>query len=97
MASTSTAIQAEAFPNGTTDYKPLRSKTYDPKKPHISEQPMTLKNWYKHINWLNTTLIVIIPLIGCAFTYWVRPQLYTILFAVFYYFHTGLGITAGKK
>lgn len=90
------SLQAEAFPNGTTDYKPLRSGKYDLKKPHISEQPMTVKNWYKHINWLNTTLIMIIPMIGCVAAYWVPIKTYTMIFAVSYYFHTGLGITAGE-
>lgn len=33
MASSSTAIQAEAFPDGTTDFVPLRGKKYDLKKP----------------------------------------------------------------
>ena len=39
MASSSSAVpQAEAFPDGTTDYVPLRKKTYDIRKPR--EFPM---------------------------------------------------------
>lgn len=65
MASSSiVSVQASAFPDGTTEYKPLRGSKYDLKKPHITEQPMTWKNWYKHINWLSTTFIIFIPLIG---------------------------------
>jgi len=33
MASSSSAVQAEAFPDGTTDFVPLRGKKYDLKKP----------------------------------------------------------------
>lgn len=56
---------ASAFPDGTTDYKPVRKAgTFDPKKPHITEQPITLKNWYKHVNWLNVTFILFIPMLG---------------------------------
>lgn len=56
---------APAFPDGTTDYKPVRKTThFDPKKPHITDQPITLKNWYKHINWLNVTFILFIPMLG---------------------------------
>lgn len=97
MASTpSTSKQAEAFPNGTTDYKPLRAGSkYDPKRPHISDLPMTWKNWHQHVNWLNTILIVIVPIVGLISTYWVRANWKTVAFAVFYYFHCGLGITAG--
>lgn len=89
--------QAQAFPDGTTDYKPLRAANkYDASKVHIADTPMTWSNWYKHINWLNTTFIVFIPIIGFISAYWVPLHLYTAIFAVVYYFNTGLGITAGK-
>lgn len=96
-SSSSSAKQAAAFPDGTTDYKPLRNNAkYDPKKVHISNTPMTWKNIHQHINWLNTTLIIIIPLCGFISAYFVPLQYYTAIWAVFYYFNTGLGITAGK-
>jgi stearoyl-CoA desaturase (delta-9 desaturase) len=63
----------------------------------ISETPMTWTNMYKHINWLNTILIVIVPMIGLVSSYWVPLQLKTLAFAVAYYFYTGLGITAGMS
>lgn len=34
------------------------------KQPHISTQPFTLSNWYQHINWISTTLVVLVPLYG---------------------------------
>lgn len=96
MASSSSAVpQAEAFPDGTTDHIPLRKKNYDIRKPHISELPMTWKNWYKHVNWLNTTFIIFIPLAGLISAYWVPLQYKTAIFAIAYYFFAGLGITAG--
>ncbi|RAH75184.1 acyl-CoA desaturase [Aspergillus aculeatinus CBS 121060] len=64
-------------------------------KPHISEQPITLRNWHRHIAWFNTTFIIIMPLCGCiaaVFTPLRRP---TAIWAVLYYFWTALGITAG--
>lgn len=69
---------------------------HDVAKVHIADTPLTWSNWHKHVNWLNTTLIVFIPLIGFISAYWVPLHLYTAIFAVIYYFHTGLGITAGK-
>ncbi|KAL6884122.1 delta-9 fatty acid desaturase [Trichoderma longibrachiatum] len=89
--------QASAFPDGTTDYVPLRSSSskYDPKKVHIADTPITWSNWYKHVNWLNTIFIVFIPLIGFVSSYWVPLKLSTAIFSVIYYFNTGLGITAG--
>lgn len=96
-SSTAAKARAEAFPDGTTDYKPLRTtQKYDAAKVHIADTPMTWSNLHKHINWLNTTFIVFIPMIGFISTYWVRLQWYTAIFAVIYYFNTGLGITAGE-
>jgi hypothetical protein len=56
--------------------EPVRNKAYDPKKPHITETPMTKKNWYKHVNWLNVILIVGIPMCGLVAAYW--TPLYTV-------------------
>ena len=77
--------------------EPNRNPKYDPKKVHITELPMTKANWYKHINWLNVVLIVGIPLYGCVQALWVPMQLKTVVWAVAYYFATGLGITAGYR
>ncbi|KZL64756.1 acyl-CoA desaturase, partial [Colletotrichum tofieldiae] len=95
-SSAATPKQAENFPDGTSDYVPVRAaKAYDNKKPHISTQPVTLANWHKHVNWLNTTFILIVPLVGFICSYWIPLTWKTAVFAVIYYFNTGLGITAG--
>lgn len=96
MASESKIPEASPLLDGTKDYKPLRSQNYDAKKPHITETPITAANWYKHVNWLNVTFILLIPLTGLIASYWTPLNPYTALFAVVYYFNTGLGITAGK-
>jgi hypothetical protein len=36
--------------------EPNRNSKYDPKKPHITEFPITRQNWYKHVNWLNVSI-----------------------------------------
>lgn len=94
---TAAGKNASPFPDGTKDYVPLRAggPKKDINKPHISDTPMTWSNWPQHINWLNTTLVVFVPLMGFISAYWVPLQLKTALWAVFYYVHTGLGITAG--
>ena len=90
--------QAKGVADGTTDYKPLRGsgKIADLSKPHITDQPITWANWHKHVNWLNTTFIIFIPLLGFISIYWVPLQWKTAIFAVIYYFNTALGITAGE-
>ncbi len=62
---------------------------------HIADQPITMSNWHQHIDWLNVTFIIFVPLIGLASAYMYPAHLYTIIFAVVYYFNAGLGITAG--
>ncbi|KAL8635168.1 MAG: hypothetical protein Q9228_007317 [Teloschistes exilis] len=75
--------------------EPNRSRSYDSKKTHITDQPITKANWYKHVNWLNVVLIVGIPLSGCVQAIWTPLYWQTAVWAVLYYFATGLGITAG--
>ncbi|KAK7214119.1 hypothetical protein V2G26_021297 [Clonostachys chloroleuca] len=91
------AAQAKAFPDGTTDYKPLRasSSKCDPNKVHISDIPMTWSNWHQHVNWLNATFIIFIPILGFISAFWIPLKLNTAILSVVYYFNTGLGITAG--
>lgn len=75
--------------------EPNRSKSYEPKKPHIADTRMTYGNWWLHVNWLNVVLIVGVPLLGFLAAFWTPLHWRTLLFAVVYYFATGLGITAG--
>ncbi|RMZ87492.1 hypothetical protein DV736_g5281, partial [Chaetothyriales sp. CBS 134916] len=95
MASSQSEAPA-AQPNATAKtFEPHRNSKYDPKKVHISETPMTRSNWWKHVNWLNVVLIIGVPLYGCIQALWVPLQLKTAIWAVLYYFATGVGITAG--
>ncbi|KAJ9635947.1 stearoyl-CoA 9-desaturase [Coniosporium tulheliwenetii] len=75
--------------------EPNRNPDYKPNKPHITDTPITKKNWHKHVNWLNVFLIGGIPLMGCIAAFWTPLTLKTAIWAVAYYFATGLGITAG--
>ncbi|RAH69783.1 acyl-CoA desaturase [Aspergillus aculeatinus CBS 121060] len=65
-----------------------------PKKVHIADTPVTLRNWHQHIDWLNVIMIIGIPLYGCIQAFWVPLQFKTAIWAIAYYFFTGLGITA---
>jgi stearoyl-CoA desaturase (delta-9 desaturase) len=64
-------------------------------KPHISELPITFRNWYYHINWVNTSLILIVPLFGFIAALYTSLRAATLSWAILYYFWTALGITAG--
>ena len=55
---------------------------------------MTWNNWPEHINWLNTTLIIFVPMMGLVASYWVTLQWKTFVFSVVYYYFAGLGIVS---
>ncbi|KAI5202356.1 putative delta-9 desaturase [Aureobasidium subglaciale] len=94
MMAVDPAYVSQPSPMASKD-EPNRSKSYDPKKPHITDTPLTKANWYKHVNWLNVFLIGGIPLMGLIQAFWTPLRLYTAIWAIAYYFATGLGITAG--
>jgi stearoyl-CoA desaturase (delta-9 desaturase) len=75
--------------------EPNRNPKYDPSKVHITETRMEWSNWWKHINWLSTTFIIGLPLAGLIAAAYTPLRLPTAIFAIAYYFATGLGITAG--
>ncbi|AGO10146.1 AaceriAAR153Cp [[Ashbya] aceris (nom. inval.)] len=64
---------------------------------HISEQPWTLNNWHKHINWLNIVLVVVVPIIGWYLALSGRVPLHrnVLKLGLIYFSLGGLGITAG--
>jgi len=67
-----------------------------PRKWHIRDDPITWSNWYKHINWLHTPLLIAIPSGGFYGLFTTPITMNTAIWSVIYYFITGLGITAGK-
>ena len=66
-------------------------------KPHIIDIEMNASNWYKHINWLNVTVLILIPSAALYTAISTPLQLKTAIWAVAYYFITGIGITAGTS
>ncbi|KAK7716256.1 stearoyl-CoA 9-desaturase [Diaporthe eres] len=66
------------------------------KAPHISEVPITWRNWYQHLNWLNVFFVIIVPVLGFLGATRTPLHPYTAVFAAVYYFNTALGITADR-
>ncbi|KAJ1301935.1 hypothetical protein OPQ81_000774 [Rhizoctonia solani] len=57
--------------------------------------PVTIHNWWKELNHINCFFIFVTPLIALYGALTTSLQLKTACFAIFWYFVTGLGITAG--
>jgi len=97
--STFSNLDAVRFPSMSKPSKASKpcqiGNGYAPKKPHISEQPITLQTWHKHVHWVNATATVFIPLIGIIAAFYTKLQTPTLIWGVLYYFCTGFGITAG--
>lgn len=72
--------------------EPNRNRSYDPKKIHITDQPMTKANWYRHVNWLNVFLIVGIPIYGCVQAIWTPLYWQTAVWAVLYYVRYSMSV-----
>jgi stearoyl-CoA desaturase (Delta-9 desaturase) len=54
-----------------------------------------MSNWHQHLNWLHVVILVGVPLLGLYGWFTTQLQTKTLVWAVIYYFMTGLGITAG--
>ncbi|KAM0716172.1 hypothetical protein Q7P37_008686 [Cladosporium fusiforme] len=85
----------QSITGNATSSQDLAKTPKNRKNSHITEQPVTAANWYKHVNWLNTLFVVGIPMAGLLAIYWVPLYSKTAAWAIAYYFMTGLGITAG--
>src|SRR2546429_3732607 len=67
----------------------------DPSKLHITETPLIAATWYKHIDWFNVFFIIGLPIFGLLSAAYTPLQTKTAIWAIAYYFMTGMGITAG--
>lgn len=64
--------------------------------PPLFAEKITLKNWHKYVDWKHVIGLGFTPLIALYGLLTTEIQKKTAIWAVIYYFATGLGITAGK-
>ncbi|KAH7123574.1 hypothetical protein B0J11DRAFT_315391 [Dendryphion nanum] len=64
-------------------------------KPAMVSTPFESQVWYRKVNWVNITGIIIVPLTGFILSFSTPMCKPTLAWAAIYYFLTGLGITAG--
>jgi stearoyl-CoA desaturase (delta-9 desaturase) len=57
--------------------------------------PVTWSNLLNEINWLSFYILTVPPVVGIVGAFYIKLQWETAIWAVAYYFLTGLGITAG--
>ncbi|KAG0245383.1 hypothetical protein BGW41_000010 [Actinomortierella wolfii] len=82
------------LPANHTETRRYPLKHEEPLPPLIGEK-VTLSNWYKFVDWKHVIGLGLTPLIALYGVFTVEMQRKTIIWAVIYYFMTGLGITAG--
>lgn len=86
---TTTTVAAEPLPD------PKLPKYMSRRGPHISDLPWTFSNWYLHIDWFKTGLLIFIPLVAFYWAYYTPLQRPTLIFSILLHFWAGIGITAG--
>ncbi|KAL1925314.1 uncharacterized protein VTP21DRAFT_197 [Calcarisporiella thermophila] len=79
----------------TTVTKISRSISTPDKSEPLFDGPITINNWYKYVNWLNVAFILGTPLVSLYGICTTEIQIKTLIWAVIYYYYTGLCITAG--
>jgi len=57
--------------------------------------PLSWNNFHTELNWLNVAIICVMPILGLLAACHTPLRWKTFFFSVFYYFVTGMGITAG--
>jgi stearoyl-CoA desaturase (delta-9 desaturase) len=59
------------------------------------DEPISFKNWYKCINWIQSSLLIITPILAVYGMLTTELQTKTLIWSIIYYYATGMGITAG--
>lgn len=96
MISTTTQTASLLPPANESLAKPGQQPSYLSRRgPHISDQPWTLSNWYLHIDWFKTTLLVFIPIVAAYYAYHTPLTRPTLILSVLLHLWAGIGITAG--
>ncbi|KAI8388844.1 stearoyl-CoA desaturase [Radiomyces spectabilis] len=92
--STTTTTEAEivyAYTRSESRKEPVLTTNMPP----LFDEPTTLTNFHKHVNWPQSILLLSTPLIGLYGAFTTELKTKTLIFSIIYYFVTGLGITAG--
>ncbi|CAG8471029.1 5448_t:CDS:2 [Ambispora leptoticha] len=96
MAITTTTQTMTVSPQNTEDFVTKEMKLLQqPRKHSYLDDPITLANWYKHVNWLHAVLLTSTPLIAIYGFFTTPLLLKTFIWSFIWYFCTGIGITAG--
>ncbi|KAI9511679.1 delta 9-fatty acid desaturase protein [Russula earlei] len=74
------------LPDNYVEYALINSK---------SRPPITWRNWWRELNYLSVAILTLSASISIYGAFTTKLRWETATFAVFYYFFTGLGITAG--
>ena len=88
LSSKSTEDEKTAAP--LIDYKPMETANL-----HITETPLTLRNFHKQLAWQNIISIFVLPSLGMLGAIWTPLLWETALLSVIFYFVSGSGIMAG--
>jgi len=81
-----------AFDGTFISPKPIE---HDTNRPYGLPPAMNWGNWYKHVNWINVSQLVVTPAYGIIMATRTPLRWQTALLAIFYFWWTGIAVTAG--
>ncbi|KAI7861273.1 hypothetical protein BDF14DRAFT_458925, partial [Spinellus fusiger] len=61
----------------------------------LFDEPTTINNWHKHVNWPQSILLISTPLIALYGIFTTEIRAKTLLWSIIYYYITAIGITGG--
>ncbi|RCH99719.1 hypothetical protein CU097_013672 [Rhizopus azygosporus] len=95
VTQTQVAVEEKFPPYAYTETENRQPPMANPNLPPLFDEPTTLRNFTKHVNWFQTILLTSTPLLAIYSALHTPLQTKTFYWSILYYFITALGITAG--
>ncbi|CEG76860.1 Putative Stearoyl-CoA desaturase (Delta-9 desaturase) [Rhizopus microsporus] len=95
VTQTQVVVEEKFPPYAYTETENRQPPMANPNLPPLFDEPTTLRNFTKHVNWFQTILLTSTPLLAIYSAIHTPLQTKTFYWSILYYFITALGITAG--
>ncbi|CAO3661591.1 hypothetical protein G6F70_004491 [Rhizopus microsporus] len=95
VTQTQVAVEEKFPPYAYTETENRQPPMANPNLPPLFDEPTTLYNFTKHVNWFQAILLISTPLLAVYSALHTPLQAKTFYWSILYYFITALGITAG--
>jgi stearoyl-CoA desaturase (delta-9 desaturase) len=95
VTQTQVAVEEKFPPYAYTETENRQPPMANPNLPPLFDEPTTLRNFTKHVNWFQAIFLTSTPLLAIYSALHTPLQTKTFYWSILYYFITAFGITAG--